>query len=433
MLEIIGFCLASTVPNILAKEQTNLEKIEPLSWQEADIFVLPKATDSQVESIVTEYIQDLTALGISAKNQGVWLQSDWTSLGNYRGKVPISAASLTKVATTLGALEKWGASHQFETLVYAAGSVKNGVLQGDLVVRGSGDPLFVWEEAIALGNALNKLGIRQVTGNLVIVDNFYMNFKSNPAVAGSFLKVGLNSRLWSRAIRKQHVNMGGNVPQPQLAISGTVSVQNTIPANAQLLLSHKSLTLAQILKQMNIYSNNYVAQMLADSAGGARIVSKIAADAAKVPPIEIQLINGSGLGVDNRISPRAVCAMLSTIDRNLKSESLRVTDLFPVSGRDRHGTMVGRHIPSGMAVKTGTLARVSALAGVIPTKERGLVCFAIINQGSNVDLFRSKQDSFLQRLSHHWQVIPSFARNNSLKNSYFGDSSRNIPIIESQI
>jgi len=40
------------------------------------------------------------------------------------------------------------------------------VLQGDLIITGSGDPFLVWEEVIALGNSLNQLGIKRVTGNL---------------------------------------------------------------------------------------------------------------------------------------------------------------------------------------------------------------------------------------------------------------------------
>ena len=54
-------------------------------------------------------------------------------------------------------------------------------------------------------------------------------------------------------------------------------------------------------------------------------------------------------------------------------------DFFPVAGRDRTGTMVDRNIPYGITVKTGTLWEVSALAGMIPTAERGPIWFAIIN------------------------------------------------------
>ena len=82
---------------------------------------------------------------------------------------------------------------------------------------------------------------------------------------------------------------------------------------------------------MNIYSNNELAQMLANSIGGAKAVSQQAASAAGVPLEEIQLINGSGLGVDNRISPRAVCAMLMAIDRKLLHSIWEICGFFPCS------------------------------------------------------------------------------------------------------
>jgi D-alanyl-D-alanine carboxypeptidase/D-alanyl-D-alanine-endopeptidase (penicillin-binding protein 4) len=56
------------------------------------------------------------------------------------------------------------------------------------------------------------------------------------------------------------------------------------------------MTLAKILKQMNIYSNNNMAEMLAEFMGSALVVSQLAAKSAAVPPEEIQLIKGSGLG-----------------------------------------------------------------------------------------------------------------------------------------
>ena len=275
-----------------------------------------------------------------------------------------------------------------------------GVLKGDLIISGSGDPLFVWEEAIALGNALNQLGIRQVTGNLVITGKFYFNYKSNPLLAGKLLKQGLNSRLWSPAILKQYQTLPENSPKPQIAIAGNVLVQDTLPDSAQLLLHHNSMTLVDILKEMNIYSNNVIAEILAQSVGGAQAIAQKVARIANFPPNEIQLINGSGLGIENRISPHAACAMLIAIERKLQPQSLTIADLFPVAGRDKQGTMLNRNIPSGVTVKTGTLRQVSALSGVISTKERGLIWFAIINHGNNIEkLRRPTRPSFTKAFS----------------------------------
>jgi D-alanyl-D-alanine carboxypeptidase/D-alanyl-D-alanine-endopeptidase (penicillin-binding protein 4) len=149
-----------------------------------------------------------------------------------------------------------------------------------------------------------------------------------------------------------------------------------------------------------------MAEMLAYLLGGAPVVQQKAATSADVPLTEIQLVNGSGLGVQNRISPRAVCAMLMSIQKRLSPYQLTVADLFPVSGRDRRGTLLTRQIPLGTVIKTGTLNDVSALAGVMPTRDRGLVWFAIINRGSAIERFRDEQDRLLQNLLKQLQVAP---------------------------
>jgi len=218
--------------------------------------------------------------------------------------------------------------------------------------------------------------------------------------------------------------MSPGTPRPEIEIAGVVK-KLTDFAPETILVEHNSLTLAEILKYMNIYSHNALSQMIADGVGGAKAVAEISAEAINVPQNEIQLINGSGLGVDNRISPRAVTKMLMVIEHNLKSEPLGVTDLFPVAGRDARGTMRKRNIPSGAAVKTGTLSQVSALAGVLPTRDQGLVWFTVINNGSwNLQEFRDRQDALLQAMTEVWGVDPNatFATDSE----YLGDPSRNI-------
>jgi D-alanyl-D-alanine carboxypeptidase/D-alanyl-D-alanine-endopeptidase (penicillin-binding protein 4) len=81
-------------------------------------------------------------------------------------------------------------------------------------------------------------------------------------------------------------------------------------------------------------------------------------------------------------------------------------------------------------MKTGTLSDVSALAGVVPTRDRGLVWFAIINRGYNVPSFRTEQDQLLQHLVKQLQVytgVPTVLTPHSPKNSLppLGSPSRN--------
>lgn len=429
MLEGIGLSIFGLLPGILGREPARLEAVPLISWQEAAIFSLPKP-DPLVKAIVEQYLQDLSGRGVTRDSQGVWIQSEWTSLAQHQGTVPMSAASLTKIATTLAAIAKWDVGYQFETQIYTDGNISEGILQGDLIIQGSGDPFFVWEEAIALGNALNELGIRQVAGNLVVTQDFFMNYKSDPAQAGQVLRYGLDSRLWTPIVERQYRTMLAGTPRPEVEIAGTAVVKR-LPPTAQLLLRHQSLPLAQILKQMNIYSNNKMAEILAQSLGGARAVAQIAALAAEVPQAEIQLINGSGLGVDNRISPRAASKMLVAIARRLESEPVSLADLFPVAGRDRLGTIADRNLPNGTAIKTGTLNQVSALAGAVPTPD-GPVWFAIINGGWDILEFRAAQDRLLQSLAAYLKVdSPSVYTDG--ESGFIGDPQRNLRVESSKV
>ena len=116
---------------------------------------------------------------------------------------------------------------------------------------------------------------------------------------------------------------------------------------------------------------------------------------------ELRLRNGSGLGMSNRISPRAVCALFIAIHNLLQPDGLNVSDVFPVAGRD-NGTIAHRKLPRHAVVKTGTLGSVSTLGGVIFTRKHGPVWFALLNQGNNRAALRSQQDTLLTSLTRAW-------------------------------
>jgi len=431
MLQLFGSGLISLWLDLAGLHTVPLDIWEILSLTSSPGLVLVPEPNRSGAITVQQYLKGLKVKGMATVNQGVWIQSGPVLLANHQGTIPVPAASLTKIATSLAALKTWGPAYQFETLLYGTGPVHNGVLQGDLVIQGSGDPLFIWEEAIALGRSLNAMGINRVSGNLVIAGSFAMNYQSNPILAGQMLKQGLNAQLWPPSVTEQYLrNFPPGTPKPQVTIAGVVRVATRAVPQQILLLRHRSLPLVQLLKEMNIYSNNEMAQMLADSLGGARVVEQLAATTAGVPQSEIQMVNGSGLGVQNRISPRAICAMLAAIGQELVPYQLGLADLFAVAGRDRRGTIATRHIPTNTIVKTGTLNEVSSLAGVMPTRDRGLVWFAIINHGSNLAGFRVEQDQLLQRLLQQWRVAtvlpvaltPHLVNNTT---SQFGAASRN--------
>ena len=402
---------------------SNFEPIQPVAWHEASIFQVNTDRDPEVEKIVEQYLQNIAKRGFITNQQGIWIQSEWITLANNRGKIPAPAASLTKVATTIASLKTWDLSHRFLTKFYVTGEINNGVLQGDLIIAGGGDPLFVWEEAISVGHHLEQMGLREIKGNLIITGNWQMNYKTDAIKSAKLFQQALNSQKWSVMIEKQYQTIETKIPRPQIIIKGKINKVEKTPESARLLFTHQSLTLQKILRLMNVYSNNHIAESLANQIGGGKKVAQIASQIAQVPEEEVLLINGSGLGVDNRISPRAASAMFMALDQLLAETTINLGDLFPVAGVDQTGTIEDRNIPIGIAGKTGTLAVVSALSGIIPTVEREKVYFAIINYGNGISQMRKNQDILLSNLQQHWQLQP-LTPNNSIK-SNFGDRQRN--------
>lgn len=379
---------------------------EPAKTPPKPLLVSPDNPDPITNAKIQQYINNLAAQGFAPKDQGVWMQSGTTLLASHQGTIPLSAASVTKIATTLAALQTFGPEHQFNTMISATGPIKNGQLKGDLVIQGGEDPFFVWEEAIALGNALSQIGIKQITGNLIITGKFYMNYEFDPETSGNLLKLGLNSNIWPAEAETQYLTLPPGTPRPQVEIQGYVLVKPTPPANLQPLVRHYSKPLGELVKLMNMYSNNMMADMLANAVGGPQIVAQKAAQAAEVPPQEIQLINGSGLGEENRISPRAACGMFLALERYLQPYNMTLADVVAIVGQDL-GVLQGRNIPKFSVIKTGSLSRVSTLAGIIPTQKQGNVCLAIMNMGGELDGFRTQQDNLLQELLTQWGAVTS--------------------------
>ncbi|MCU0525312.1 MAG: D-alanyl-D-alanine carboxypeptidase [Elainella sp. Prado103] len=401
MLDLLGgiFSLfVQTSPKVELLQKTNWSPWLDETWVQS---VIAPSPDPAAQLAVQQHLGALSTLGFSVSNQAVWMQTGHQVLAEHQATTPLSAASLTKVATTLAALTTWGTDHQFETQFSTNAPIENGVVQGDVWVVGGGDPFFVWEEAIAVGNALNQAGIKAIKGDLVIAGYFAMNFHDNPQTSGNALKQALNASLWSNEIETQYRNLPPETVRPSIQIQGTVRLGSPDP-QARLILRHQSMPLVDLLKAMNVYSNNFMAQMLADGLGGATEVTQQVLKITRLPASEVQIINGSGLGTENRLSARAVTTMLLATHHYLQARNLTIADVYPIVGRDG-GTLKWRETPDGTVVKTGTLNEVSSLAGVLPTRDRGLVWFTIINLGGGeLGKFHSQQDLLLTQVQQGW-------------------------------
>ncbi|HZY17083.1 MAG TPA: D-alanyl-D-alanine carboxypeptidase/D-alanyl-D-alanine-endopeptidase [Ramlibacter sp.] len=100
---------------------------------------------------------------------------------SHRADVPVNPASIAKLATTLAALEILGPAFTWTTPVSADGPVVDGVLQGNLYLRGQGDPKLVVERLWLLLRRVRALGIDRVAGDIVLDRSAFEDAASDPA------------------------------------------------------------------------------------------------------------------------------------------------------------------------------------------------------------------------------------------------------------
>lgn len=85
----------------------------------------------------------------------------------------LNPASNVKVLTTAAALGKLGPNYRYSTDVLFTGPLEGGVLRGDLVLRGKGDPSLSTERLYRIVRQLRHLGLKEVRGNLVADDSHF--------------------------------------------------------------------------------------------------------------------------------------------------------------------------------------------------------------------------------------------------------------------
>ena len=86
----------------------------------------------------------------------------------HRANVAMAPASVMKLVTTYAALDLLGRDYRWQTRAYTDGPVVGGVLQGNLVLVGSGDPKITIEQWQVLMTALRARGIDRISGDLVL-------------------------------------------------------------------------------------------------------------------------------------------------------------------------------------------------------------------------------------------------------------------------
>ena len=316
-------------------------------------------------------------------------------------------ASNVKIATAFAVLKTFGPEFRFMTNVYTDGAIdrNTGTLNGNLYVSGK-DPMFAYQHGVALAYELNRLGIRAVSGDLIVTDNFVMNYSGSSLASAQALLTTMDMSRRNAAATKQwlsQLSYSGKYNQvtgvPGVTFTGSTYVQ-PIPSNLNLLFTHESTQIREILKATLCYSNNFLAEKLGDLVGGPYAVARLVQVNAGVQPMEFSLATSSGLGY-NRVTPNAMMRLLRALRNDLARYKMTFADIMPVAGIDK-GTLEGRFdgdFARGSVVgKTGTLPNtdggVSALAGEVNTRN-GRLLFVIFNMRGGVAKFRGFQNGFV--------------------------------------
>jgi serine-type D-Ala-D-Ala carboxypeptidase/endopeptidase (penicillin-binding protein 4) len=114
--------------------------------------------------------QAIRAQNLPPEAVGLWVQrvGDPAPLARLNPGESFNPASVIKLATTLAALSELGPNHVWTTEIVATAPVRDGVLKGDLILRGSGDPGMVSEEHWRMLGALRRTGLRRIEGNVLL-------------------------------------------------------------------------------------------------------------------------------------------------------------------------------------------------------------------------------------------------------------------------
>jgi len=329
------------------------------------------------------------------------------SVRSSRSRIP---ASLEKLFTTSTALRTLGPDATLQTRAVTGGTVDAaGVLHGDLVLVGRGDPFFGARGAERIAGAIRSAGVRRIVG-AVVGDETYFDRRRAGLLAGydHELPGVLSALAYDRGIHRGRAQLtAGRFAAQRFAAelrrkgirSTRRSRSGTAPAGATVLARWSSRDIGAISKLINVPSDNFAAEMLLKGLGaryrgkgttrhGASVVRQTLAELGARPRIR----DGSGLARSNRTTPHQVVRMLEGMYPDAAGPAFRAS--LAVAGRS--GTVAGRMRGTPAAgrckLKTGTLSNVSALAGYCRARTGRDISFALLMNRVNPSGARAIQD-----------------------------------------
>jgi len=340
---------------------------------------------------------------------------------------PRPPASVEKLYTATAALERLGPTARLTTAVYGTGQLgPEGVWEGDLYLRGGGDPTFgdssfIQSHYSGLGASVSTLvnqlvrtdGIHAVRGSIYGDESYFDSRRGEPSSGygfDPFLEGTLSGLAFDRGLSGRE--KGAHAPAAYAArklsaalkgagvqISGSSGAAST-PPGATRLAAAQSPTVAQLLTLMLPPSDNYFAETLVKDMGaayggagttaaGASVVSQTIASLLGIHP---HVVDGSGLSEADRTSVYEVTDLLVELQPTPLGAILRGS--MAIAGRT--GTLAKRMRATAAAGrcqgKTGTLTGYSNLVGYCQAANGHLIAFAFFNDGISTTYAHTIQD-----------------------------------------
>ncbi len=366
------------------------------------------------------------------------------TLFSERATTMRSPASVEKLYTATALLARMGPTARLNTTVYGVGQLlPGGTWEGDLYVRGGGDPTFGSRNFIirhygATGTSVNSLalqlvrqaGIHHITGSVLGDESFFDSRRGEPSTNFAFdpfLEGTLSGLAYDRGAvlgRGAHAPaayaaraLWGALKGYGVSIRGRSGVATT-PPGAVPLTSIASPTVAQLLGLMLPPSDNFFAETLLKDLGalyggggttarGASVTSKAIASILGFAP---RIVDGSGLSRADKTSPYQVVSLLSGLNGTPTGQVLR--ESLAVAGRT--GTLekrMRRTAADGRCQgKTGTLTGASNLVGYCQSAGAHLLAFAIFNDGISTTAAHIFQDHMTISIAHSQISTAELAR-----------------------
>lgn len=350
-------------------------------------------------SVLLQMEKAQAAVTLNAACEG---QSETEIAGESADKSFI-VASLSKIFTTQWALEIIGYNYRYETTVYLEPINSTTV---NLHIRGGGDPTWGRERLHHLVSELDRLGVRKIN-QLTFDENFILSWRAQATViekvkyyydftdlAGAETKIpttddvmkSLKAHFVPRKkeyaitvakAKAAHVDMVSALKISAPKSVAFVESTGFTPSSTAQAIRLPSLPLFQILKLMNVTSNNYLADMLFLQMGGASAFSNFVKTTTLQKHAEqIDMQNGSGYPIKtgetkfyNQASCASIVSALRLIDQHMVAHGYNLQYVFPVASTDP-STLDKYELPANiMIAKTGTVNPTITLAGMVQTSE----------------------------------------------------------------